>query len=68
MKLGPYLPALAALLLFGQGDAKKIARPEVGKPAPTFRLNDHAGAVHSIGGKGDDWTILAFFPKAMTPG
>jgi peroxiredoxin Q/BCP len=68
MKLGTFLPVLAALLLVGQDDAKTLARPEVGKAAPTFRLNDHSGTAHSIGQKSEDWTVVAFFPKAMTPG
>jgi peroxiredoxin Q/BCP len=69
MKLGSLLTLVASgLLLFAQADEKKPARPEVGKPAPTFRLNDQSGTVHSIGDKSDEWTVLAFFPKAMTPG
>lgn len=42
--------------------------PEVGAPAPTFRLNDHDGDVVSIGGDADHWTVLAWYPKARTPG
>jgi hypothetical protein len=66
MKLGPFLPLLLAPLVFAQ--AEKPARPEVGKPAPAFRLNDHSGTARAIGGKSENWTVLAFFPKAMTPG
>ncbi len=36
--------------------------------APAFRLNDHTGNSVSIGGKQEKWTVLAFYPKAMTPG
>ena len=43
-------------------------RPEVGKPAPTLRLNDHHGEIVELGGKRENWTVLAFFPKAATPG
>jgi peroxiredoxin Q/BCP len=67
MKLGLVLPLLVALLFLAQDD-KKPARPEVGKPAPAFRLNDHTGVAHAIGGKSEDWTVVAFYPKAMTPG
>ncbi len=42
--------------------------PEVGKPAPVFRLNDHDGDAVAIGGESDNWMLLAFYPKAMTPG
>jgi peroxiredoxin Q/BCP len=44
------------------------AGPEVGKPAPSFRLNDQEGAAQAVGGKGERWTVLAFYPKAMTSG
>jgi len=42
--------------------------PVVGKPAPAFRLNDQTGHLVSVGGKNELWTVVAFYPKAMTPG
>lgn len=43
--------------------------PEPGKPAPVFRLNDHTGKGVGVGpGLSEAWTVLAFFPKSMTPG
>jgi hypothetical protein len=43
--------------------------PEVGKPAPPVRLNDHTGKARRVGAGGEkEWAVLAFFPKAMTPG
>ena len=42
--------------------------PEVGKPAPAIRLNDHEGNLVSVGGEDEFWHVLAFYPKAMTPG
>ncbi len=62
--------ALALTPFVPQDDAKREApsMPEVGKPAPAFRLNDHAGEAVGIGRKSDTWTVLAFFPKAATPG
>jgi peroxiredoxin Q/BCP len=42
--------------------------PEVGKPAPAFRLNDHEGAAVAVGGAAQRWRVLAFYPKAATPG
>ncbi len=66
MKLVP-LAALLAALLVPQGE-QESKYPEVGKPAPTFKLNDQAGQLHGIGDANDDWTVVAFFPKAMTPG
>ena len=42
--------------------------PEIGKPAPSFRLNDQEGVAPPVRGKGEHWTVLAFYPKAMTSG
>ncbi len=38
------------------------------EPAPAFALNDHHGKKVSVGGEVDHWTVLAFYPKAGTPG
>ncbi len=48
-----------------QADSVAIA---VGKPAPAFRLNDSQGKAVAIGGAAGHWTVLAFYPKAATPG
>ncbi len=50
--------------------AAAAAMPTVGAPAPTFRLNDHEGRMTGIGGTRSDgkWTVVAFYPKAATPG
>jgi len=58
---------LAAPLLLLQ-DAPEPARPELGQAAPAFRLNDQDGAIHAVGGEADQWTVLAFYPKALTGG
>lgn len=42
--------------------------PEIGKAAPVIRLNDHTGAVKQVGGEAELWTVLAFYPRAGTPG
>lgn len=44
--------------------------PTVGQPAPTLRLNDHTGKLAAVGGVQKDgaWTVIAFYPKAATPG
>ena len=64
------LVALIGLLTVSPQDAPKTAakRPEVGKVAPALRLNDHHGNIVELGGKRTNWTVLAFFPKAATPG
>jgi hypothetical protein len=56
----------AGALFVPQAGAPK--KPEVGKPAPSLRLNDHHGNIVELGGKRKNWTVLAFFPKAATPG
>ena len=42
--------------------------PMVGKAAPAIRLNDHTGKAVQIGGESQTWTVLAFYPRAGTPG
>ena len=57
----------SATFLPQQGSADK--GPVVGKPAPTIRLNDHDGKAVQIRANDEGrWTVLAFFPKAATPG
>jgi len=65
------LSSLALLLavVIGMQEAQEGAKPlKPGDAAPTFRLNNHTGKAISIGGKSETWTVLAFFPKAATPG
>ena len=68
------LLCLAALLLpvLAQDPARDaeqdVAGPVVGKAAPAFRVNDHTGRGVAVGGKSKAWTVLAFYPKAATPG
>ena len=69
------LAAALALLPFSSSPswqdetAKPAAGPVVGKPAPAFRLNDELGKAVAVGGATlDRWTVLAFYPKALTPG
>ena len=59
-----------ATLLPHQETAKAPPMPEVGQPAPALRLNNHAGKAVTVGPneKEKTWTVLAFFPKAATPG
>ena len=63
---------LASGLVALQGSRPTAAAPEVGKSAPTVRLNDQSGDAHVIGAprkSGDErWTVVAFYPKALTPG
>jgi peroxiredoxin Q/BCP len=67
-------PALLGLLLLlpptSLQDPVKptTTMPAIGKPAPAFRLNNHEGRAVDIPGKTGSWTVLAFYPKAATPG
>ena len=62
------VPLLALTALVQDASKSGQKKPEVGKPAPALRLNDHKGNIVELGGKRAGWTVLAFFPKAATPG
>jgi peroxiredoxin Q/BCP len=49
------------------GDADG-ATPQVGQPAPAFKLQDQAGKWHSLGDYKGKWVALYFYPKDDTPG
>ena len=68
MKLPITLGLVAALFLAQETSQRPSASPKVGAPAPVFRLNDQAGVAQTIGGESETWTVVAFYPKAMTPG
>ena len=69
MKLMHLAVALAAVTLVSQdGTDGKPQVAKVGEAAPAFRLNDQDGKAVQIGGESELWTVVAFFPKAMTPG
>lgn len=42
--------------------------PAVGQPAPVVTVEDHEGHDVTVGGKSATWTVLAFYPKALTGG
>ncbi len=44
------------------------ARPAVGDPAPSFRLQDQNFEWHDLGDYKGQWVVLFFYPKADTPG
>jgi hypothetical protein len=69
MKLSSIAAVLALFIAVSQESSKQaMKKPEIGKPAPAVRLNDHHGNIVELGGKRANWTVLAFFPKAATPG
>ena len=73
MKL-EFLALAAALAILAPQDEprdqpqEEPALPSVGELAPAFRLNDHTGKAVEVGGESKRWTVVAFFPRAATPG
>jgi len=68
MRFSLLLPALALLALAQDSHPKNPEKPRIGAPAPHLRLNDHRGDIVELGVERESWTVLAFFPKAATPG
>ena len=70
LALGSLLLAGLSLLLGQDREDQRERRPDpvVGQAAAAFRLNDHTGRAVSVGGEAEHWSLLAFFPKAATPG
>lgn len=67
MKLIHLAAALTAVALVAQ-EVREPQVAKVGEALPAFRLNDQDGKAVAIGGESELWSVLAFFPKAMTPG
>jgi thioredoxin-dependent peroxiredoxin len=60
-------------LLFGawvpaHADEPAAALPQVGQPAPDFRLQDQNGKWHTPADHKGHWVVLYFYPKDFTPG
>jgi peroxiredoxin Q/BCP len=66
--LGWWLGFSSMAWLLGSG-AVALAAPGVGDPAPDFSLMGSNGRLHSLSEhRGRKGVILAWFPKAFTPG
>lgn len=51
--------------------SSRVARadaPEVGQPAPNFKLSDQNGKIHTLDDFRGKWLALYFYPKDDTPG
>lgn len=51
--------------------SSQVARadaPEVGQPAPNFKLSDQNGKIHTLDDFRGKWLALYFYPKDDTPG
>ena len=66
--LGGLLASTLVLAAAREEEPEAPPGPAVGQSAPSFRLNDHEGNAVAVGGERDQWTVLAFYPKARTPG
>jgi peroxiredoxin Q/BCP len=60
--------ALAFALAAPAIAAAVAAPPDLGSPAPAFRLQDQAGAWHELSDYRGKWVVLYFYPKDDTPG
>ena len=64
---GRWVLLVAALLSGGVGPAQ--AGPEVGSPAPDFAFEGSDGQMHLLSEhRGQRGVVVAWFPKAFTPG
>jgi peroxiredoxin Q/BCP len=64
--LWPRLASLGRLLATGAG---ALAAPGAGDPAPDFSLAGSDGRLHSLSEyRGHQGVVLAWFPRAFTPG
>ncbi len=60
--------ACVAAAYFAAAGTVLAATPDVGAPAPAFRLQDQAGAWHALNDYRGKWVVLYFYPKDDTPG
>ena len=62
------LKLLAVLVLIGFAFSVSAESPQVGGPAPPFKLQDQNNQWHELDGYQGNWVVLFFYPKADTPG
>jgi len=68
MKPSHLLIALIIALLTAAAPALAGDSPDVGNPAPDFRLQDQNGDWHELSQYRGQWVALYFYPKDDTPG
>ncbi len=70
LKRGPVAAATwaAATLLLVAAAAARAETPQVGTPAPAFKLQDQTGKWVSLAEQRGKWVVLYFYPKDNTPG
>ncbi len=63
------LVVLLSLCLGGSMARNEPAGPKVGEAVASIRLNDQHGRATAVGkNKKGLWSVVAFYPKAATPG
>jgi peroxiredoxin Q/BCP len=70
--MSTWIPRRTSLLFAGflliTAVAAAAGAPQVGAPAPAFKLQDQAGKWHSLSDYKGQWVALYFYPKDDTPG
>lgn len=54
--------------MFFSSQVARADTPEIGKPAPNFKLPDQNGKIHTLDNFRGKWLALYFYPKDDTPG
>jgi peroxiredoxin Q/BCP len=68
MKHNLLLITLTTALLLAAAPAMAGDSPDVGSPAPDFRLQDQNGDWHALADYRGQWLTVYFYPKNDTPG
>jgi peroxiredoxin Q/BCP len=68
MKHNLLLITLTTALLLATAPAMAGDSPDVGSPAPDFRLQDQNGDWHALADYRGQWLTVYFYPKNDTPG
>lgn len=54
--------------MFFSSQVVRADTPEIGQPAPNFKLPDQNGNIHTLNNFRGKWLALYFYPKDDTPG
>ena len=59
---------LTGVIMFFSSQVARADAPEIGQPAPNFKLPDQNGKIHTLDNFRGKWLALYFYPKDDTPG
>ena len=59
---------LTGVIMFFSSQIAQADTPEVGQHAPSFKLPDQNGKIHTLNNFRGKWLALYFYPKDDTPG